>query len=73
MITRFFVGSIALLVPTLVFAQAPKAPVKAPAATKSYTAARTPDGQPDLQGFWTNTTYTPLQRPANITKEFFTQ
>ena len=34
--------------------------------------ARTPDGQPDLQGFWTNATYTPLERPDNVTKEFYT-
>ncbi len=25
---------------------------------------RTPDGQPDLQGLWTNSTTTPLERPA---------
>src|SRR5574341_218703 len=42
------------------------------APTKPYAAPRTPDGQPDLQGFWTNTTYTPLQRPKDVTKEFFT-
>jgi hypothetical protein len=75
MITRFSVIATALLVPALAVAQAPKAPAKAPApaAAKTWTAARTPDGQPDLQGFWTNTTYTPLQRPANVTKEYFTQ
>ena len=38
----------------------------------SYTAPRTPDGQPDLQGFWTNQTYTPLERPDDVTKEFYT-
>ena len=27
---------------------------------------RTPDGRPDLQGFWTNTTATPLQRPREL-------
>ena len=26
----------------------------------------TPDGQPDLQGYWTNDTYTPLERPAEL-------
>jgi hypothetical protein len=35
-------------------------------------APRTPDGQPDLQGFWTNSTYVPLERPANVTKELYT-
>jgi hypothetical protein len=33
---------------------------------------RTPDGQPDLQGFWSNATYTPLERGQNVTNEFFT-
>jgi hypothetical protein len=33
----------------------------------------TVDGQPDLQGYWTNDTYTPLERPAELAgKEFFT-
>ena len=41
-------------------------------AAKSYTAPRTPDGQPDLQGIWSNTTITPLERPKNVTTEFFT-
>ena len=44
----------------------------ATAQTSTYTPSRTPDGQPDLQGFWTNSTYTPLERPANVTKEFYT-
>ena len=35
-----------------------------PAGT--YTAPRTPWGHPDLQGYWTNTTTTPLQRPAEL-------
>jgi hypothetical protein len=29
-------------------------------------AMRTADGQPDLQGFWTNDTVTPLERPAEF-------
>jgi hypothetical protein len=40
---------------------------------QSWTAPRTPDGQPGLQGYWTNATFTPLERPAELAgKEFFT-
>src|SRR5437016_4870358 len=46
------------------------APGKAPATVKKWTA-KTPDGQPDLQGFWTNSTYTPFQRPNGVTKEYY--
>jgi hypothetical protein len=35
-----------------------------PSATKSWAPPKTPDGQPDLQGYWTNATLTPLERPA---------
>jgi len=40
--------------------------------SSTYKAPRTPDGKPDLQGFWTNSTYTPLERPDGVTKEFYT-
>ncbi len=40
---------------------------------KAYAAPRTLDGQPDLQGIWTNATYTTLERPKNVTKEFYTR
>jgi hypothetical protein len=57
-------------------APAPAAAAKAPTAAKPWVTPRTPDGQPDLQGYWTNATYAPLERaPANVTanKLFFTK
>ena len=45
----------------------------AQAAEQPYTAPRTPDGQPDLQGFWTNQTYTRLERPDSVTSPFYTE
>ena len=43
------------------------------AAARAYTAPRTPDGQPDLQGFWTNSTYPRLERPKDVTKELYSR
>jgi hypothetical protein len=42
-------------------------------AQSSYKVPRLPDGHPDFQGFWNNTTYTPLERPKGIDREFFTK
>jgi len=50
-----------------------RAVAKAVATNKTYTAPKTPDGQPDLQGFWTNSTYVPLERPNGVTKEYYTK
>ena len=35
-------------------------------AKSTYKVPRTPDGQPDLQGYWTNLTYTPFERPKEL-------
>jgi len=60
--------------PVLLAAFTVLAPAFAGAQTaEKYTPPRTPDGQPDLQGTWTNATVTPFQRPAELgTKQFFT-
>jgi hypothetical protein len=50
------------------WAQAPAVSVSSPAS-----ALKTPWGEPDLQGIWTDETDTPLQRPAKYAaQEFFT-
>jgi hypothetical protein len=43
------------------------------AGAAAWTAPRTAWGEPDLQGIWTNTTTTPLERPARFGgREFLT-
>src|ERR1700722_14469155 len=70
----------ALTALVLLFAQRPasgqaaQAATKATNTTKAWSPPRTPDGQPDLQGYWTNNTITPLERPKGIGgKEFYTE
>jgi hypothetical protein len=41
--------------------------------SKPPSPPRTADGHPDLQGYWTNNTYTPLERPKDVTKAFYTR
>src|SRR5262249_32035055 len=42
--------------------------------SKAWNQLRTPDGQPDLQGVWSNATLTPLERPAALAdREFLTE
>jgi len=66
-----FLTAVMFLVPVIVVGQAPASQAR---ATKSYTAPRTPDGHPDLQGVWSNASLVPFQRPKGLgTKEFYTE
>jgi hypothetical protein len=70
MMRRLTIVSVCLVSASLVVgAQAPPAKptarAKAPAG-KNRTTARTPWGDPDLQGIWNDATSTPLQRPGTL-------
>src|SRR5215468_6654633 len=65
------VSAVVSLSVTAASAQAPAPSAMAPAATP---ALKTPWGEPDLQGIWTDETDTPLQRsPKFANQEFFTE
>ena len=61
--TRFHVAG-----PLLVLVVAVAIAVAAPAAAQS-SSGRTPDGQPDIQGIWTNFDPTPFEAPNDIDLE----
>src|SRR5262252_2365898 len=62
----------AAAVGTAISVLATRTSAQAPAA--SHTALKTPWGEPDLQGIWTDEFDTPLQRPAKYAnQEFFTE
>jgi hypothetical protein len=68
-LTSIFIAAVitALLVPAPLSAQttASTSSTQRPQAAKAWSPARTPWGDPDLQGVWNDATSTPLQRPAS--------
>src|SRR6266567_7343694 len=74
------IGAVAVIISVLVFykpaqltvaQESPSASVTAPAAA---AALKTPWGEPDLQGIWTDESDTPFQRPPKYAnQEFFTE
>jgi hypothetical protein len=73
------ITAILMLVASHLAAQTSPSATKPPATAKTvkpakpWTTPRTPDGVPDFQGYWTNNTLTPLERPKGLgAKEFYT-
>src|SRR5882672_12459302 len=72
---RFLIPMSALATAVVLLAPAPVAgQANTRIAAKTWTAPRTADGHPDLQGLWTNATITPFERPKDFAgKEFLTE
>ena len=72
--SRFLVLGAILSLPAGAQVQTVAAKTKGAPAAKVWTAPRTPDGQPDIQGIWSNSTLTPLERPKDLAgKEYLTE
>src|SRR5436190_22793435 len=70
--TRRLLASLAAL--AIVLLSATAMAQTASAKNAASTVARTPDGKPDLQGFWDFRTLTPLERPTTqANKPFLTE
>ncbi|MEO8100348.1 MAG: hypothetical protein ABI811_21795 [Acidobacteriota bacterium] len=70
--TKLFLSILAVAIAPA-FAQTGTTKAKAVAAPAAYKAPRTPDGVPDLQGVYSNSSAVPLERAANLgAKEFYT-
>src|SRR5262249_45962810 len=71
---RIRIFSVSALVLVFASLMPPKAtPQTKTSVAKKWISPKTPDGQPDIQGIWNNSTITPLERPADLAgKAFFT-
>ena len=76
MLRRNVAGGWPVVLAGLALAAAAPAAAQEPAATGGadapYEVPRTPHGHPDFEGFWSNQTYTPLERPAGVEAAFYT-
>jgi hypothetical protein len=75
LVAALFAMSILVVSSAFLRGQAPAGQRPAAARANPATAAipRSSDGKPDMQGYWTNQTFTPLERPAQFKdKAFFT-
>ena len=68
MVTARLSAAIGVALTASVLAQAPAAPKPAVRSTPA-TAAKTPWGEPDLQGIWTREVDIPLERPAKYANQ----
>ncbi len=59
-------AKLAVVLASALFAGTLSGQALAKARVKTWVQPRTPDGQPDLQGVWTNATLTPLERPTEL-------
>lgn len=64
--------ALGLVAPVLAFGQSE--PSRGAEPDPDYVMPRLADGQPDLQGFWTTQTFTPMERPEYLgDKAFYTE
>ena len=64
--TNRFLGFMVGLTALVAVAHGQVTPQTAKANGQAWKMARTPDGKPDLQGYWANNNATPLERPKEL-------
>jgi hypothetical protein len=71
---RHLFGSVATLAVVLCLPMSFTAQERTDGAAPRSAVPRQADGHPDLQGYWTNDSYVPVERPTELgEKEFFTK